>query len=120
MSDDRPSPVDSRASKRATQEAEPLGAGCAVRLLWLLAGPVAVAFSAAVLARHEGSNPLVVGAIFWGAVLATLAFRFWDVTRLGGLTTNGEPATLDTFKRYSLTVTMTAAAVFGAALLIRG
>ena len=62
----------------------------------------------------------MVSAIFWGTVGAMIAFRFWDVTRLGGQTTSGEPATLATFKRYSLTVSMTAAALFGVALLIRG
>jgi hypothetical protein len=111
---------EARNVVRREQEAEPLGAGCAVRLAWLVAGPLAVAFSAAMLARHETSNPWVVGAVFWGAVVTMVALRYWDVTQLDGRTSNGEPATLAHFKRYSLTVAAVSAALFGFALLIRG
>ncbi len=117
-----PSHESTRPVRRQSisRDPEPLGAGCAVRVLWLIGGPVAVAFTAAVLARHETSNVFVVAAVFWGSVLAMLGLRYLDVTRLGGLTADGEPATLAHFRRYSLTVAVTAVALFGAALLVRG
>ena len=121
--DDRMSDSDLRSAQRRSMqesEGEPLGAGCAVRLLWLVAGPVAVAFSAAVVARHDTSSLVTAGSVFWGAVVAMLALRYWDVMRLGGQTSSGEPATPAHLKRYSITVALTALAMFGVALLVRG
>jgi hypothetical protein len=111
-----------RANQRSVPESEgePLGAGCAVRLLWLIAGPVALAFGAAVVARHDTSSLLTAGSVFWGAVVAMVALRYWDVTRLGGQTSSGEPATPAHLKRYSITVALTAIALFGVALFVRG
>jgi hypothetical protein len=43
-------------------------------------------------------------ALFWAVVAGMIGLRYFDITRLGGLTSSCEPATLRDWRRYALGV----------------
>ncbi len=94
-------------------------AGCLVRLTWLLLGPAALFFCAALVADGRGPHRLTTDLAFFGVAAAMVALRYLDVTHLDGQRANGEQATPDDFRRYALLVTVTSALVWGAATWIR-
>lgn len=95
------------------------GAGCAVRLSWLIVGPVVVAVAVAVLASQEDISAIGGSSVYWGAVLAMLVLRYVDVAKYDGLTAEGEPASMTHFRRYALRVGVTSAMLYGLALWFR-
>jgi hypothetical protein len=54
-------------------------------------------------------------ALFWAAVAAALALRWLDVTRLGGRTADGKPATRAHWVRYALSVAALSGLLWAAA-----
>ncbi len=95
------------------------GAGCAVRLAWLIVGPVVGAIAVAVLATQKDISAIGGSSVYWGAVLAMLILRYVDVTNYGGLTADGGPASMGHFRRYALRVAVTSAMLYGFALWFR-
>ena len=114
---DTEAPIENRAESSPTPAS---GVGCAVRLAWLAVGPLVVMFTAAVIARHDRTSVAFASAIFWGTVLAMLGLRYLDVTKLGGMTADGNPASRADLKQYVIRGLLAAAALYGLALLIRG
>lgn len=91
----------SKHAVRESQDTAPAGcAGLIARITWMMAGNAALAVIA-VLILQAGS-PSALDVFFWGVVVALLAVRYVDVTRLGGLTADGEPASIGHWRRYAL------------------
>lgn len=74
--------------------------GLIVRLIWMLVGNAALAL----LAVHivQAGSFSAVDVLFWAVVAAMVGVRYIDVTHLGGLTAEGEPASLRHWQRYTL------------------
>lgn len=85
--------------------------GCAplvLRLAWFAAGPFAlVVFALRIAQRGDFSG---LDAAYWLVVAAVLALRWLDISRFGGLTREGEAATLRDWQRHALLLTLVAGA----------
>lgn len=90
-------------SQHTKQEpSQPVQTGCLsviVRVTWLLFGNFALALLATLIVRAGTVSAL--DAVFWGVVSVLVGARYIDVTRLGGLTAEGDPASLRHWRRYS-------------------
>ena len=81
---------------------EQSGGGCLLRLSWLIAGNAVLLLAARSIAIGGGLLLTWADAVFWLAAGAMLAARYVDVTRFGGCTASGKPATLAHWRRYAL------------------
>ena len=77
------------------------GAGCLVRLGWMMFGNAALVICIGMIAGHTGSFLSAADAVFWVVVPALIWLRHIDITRMNGQTTSGQPATLSHWKRYA-------------------
>lgn len=75
--------------------------GCLVRFGWMLFGNVALITCLIIMFNHRGSFLSVADAVFWTTVGALVWLRHFDVTRMGGRTAEGRPASLSHWKRYT-------------------
>jgi hypothetical protein len=73
--------------------------GLLVRLIWMLFGNAALALLAVHIAQVGSFSP--VDVVFWAVVVVMVGVRYIDVTRFGGLTAEGEPATVRHWQRYT-------------------
>lgn len=69
-----------------------------VRLFWMMLGPCVLFFLAFFIARRPTLPALDIA--FWAIVVALIVVRHIDITRLNGLTAEGEPATLHHWRRF--------------------
>lgn len=95
------------------------GMGCIaglVRVTWLLFGNVVPVFLAVFIAEKDGFS--ILDIFYWAAVAGLLLVRYIDITRLGGLTGDGEPATLRHWKRYAVRLVPVFAGVWVIAHLV--
>ena len=90
----------------------------ALRLAWMLGGPLLMIVSLGVIAGKPALSPGLSDAVFWAAVLLTGFLRALDVTRYHGETTRGLPATTRDLKRYLLGLGATSVACWIAAQAI--
>ena len=91
-------------SQHSTQELPrpPAQIGCLaliVRLIWMLFGNAALALLAVQIVQAGSFS--AVDVLFWAVVAAMVGVRYIDVTRFGGLTAEGEPASLRHWQRYT-------------------
>ncbi len=91
------------------------GASSLCRLWWLALGNLAVAFVAVEIALDPRGGVGVLDALYGALVLSLIAVRYLDVSVLGGLTSDGEPATRTTWARYAAGVAVAGALLWGAA-----
>jgi len=84
-------------------------AGAFLRIYWMLLGPIVVVVGAMIVARSDGFSWRDV--LPWAAGVFLVVARYVDVTRYGGTTADGEPATTDHAKRFAA---MAAAITVGA------
>jgi len=70
-----------------------------VRLTWMAYGNIAVALLAVLIVQARDFSALDVA--FWGVVGTMVSVRYVDVTRFGGLTAEGEPASIRHWRRYA-------------------
>ena len=75
-------------------------AAALARLYWMLAGNFVASFLAFGIALH-GHGLSWRDLAYAAAVASLVAVRFVDVTRLGGTTADGDPATRSDWRRYS-------------------
>ena len=106
-----PTPPASETASQIT------GTGCLVRMTWMVVGNAVLAICAVLIAAPRSGFLTPADAVFWAALLAVIAIRHVDITRLGGQTASGEPATLRHWRRYAFGMTGVAAAVWAAAHL---
>jgi hypothetical protein len=76
------------------------GVGVLVRLGWLAVGNLVLAICAIAIAKHSGSFLSPADAVFWATVAILVWLRRFDITRMGGETAAGQPATLRHWRRY--------------------
>ena len=82
------------------QPATPTGAlGLVARVFWMAFGNAALFLLAVSIAQRGAVSYLDVG--FWTLAAALLLVRYIDITRLGGLTADGQPASLGHWWRYA-------------------
>ncbi len=70
------------------------------RVYWMAVGNVLLFVCAIYAARHE--PPSALDGLYAVLVALLLVVRFVDITRLGGQTSEGHPATLAHWRRYAL------------------
>jgi hypothetical protein len=71
-----------------------------VRVYWMMLGYIPVFASIAAIIESE-NGPSTADATYWVGVLSIVLARLYDITRLGGTTAEGEPATLAHWRRYA-------------------
>lgn len=87
--------------KKAESTSEMSGAGCLVRMGWMVFGSLAMVLCIVTIARHTGSFLSVADAVLWALVPVLIWLRHIDITRMKGQTASGQPATLSHWKRYA-------------------
>jgi len=83
-----------------------------LRVTWTMIGNAVVFFAAAHIVIDKPGKLSHVDIIYWAGAVALVVARLVDITRYGGKTTEGEPATLAHGIRYSVIVGITAAVVW--------
>ena len=90
-------------------------AGCALRLYWMGLGNFALVIGAVLAARRAA--PSALDAVYALVVASLIAARFVDITRFGGQTTEGDPASLAHWRRHAAVLVPVAAALWWLARL---
>lgn len=111
--------MSSQPHKTTTPNPQPQTTGCLqvlLRLTWLAFGNMALVISAALIARRTA--PILTDILFFFVVAALIVVRYVDITRCGGQTSDGEPATLAHWRRYTVLLIGISAAMWGLARLI--
>jgi len=81
-----------------------------VRVLWFVVGNAALLLLAVLITEEEALSGLDIA--FWAIVVALILLRYIDITRLNGLTSDGEPASLQHWRRFSLLLLLIAGGVW--------
>ncbi len=93
------------------------------RLYWMMGGNAALGFLLAFIAKSRPAFSSFDLA-YWAVFASLIAVRYVDVTRLGGSTAEGTPATRAHWRRYSAVLSAICVAAWAAAhavaLLIGG
>lgn len=101
-------------SKHLTGEPEAIGGvGLIVRIIWIMGGNMAL-FMLAVLAYHKGALS-GLDVAYWAIVVGLIVIRYIDITRLNGLTSNSERATLAHWRKYVGLLLVASTALWGLA-----
>ena len=93
--------------------------GCLVRLLWLLAGPLALILGTGLLVDTSRPSTLVGNSFVWGAALSMVAIRYLDLRYFEGLGADSKPSTMSDFRRYTVWVLALAVVISGVAFWLR-
>ena len=81
-----------------------------VRIIWLVVGNAALLLLTILITERRSLSGLDIA--FWAIVVALILLRYIDITRLNGLTANGEPASLQDWRRYVLLLLLIAGGVW--------
>ena len=81
-------------------------AGCLARLYWMIGGNALFCFALVGLALKNPRFPAPADAICLLAVISLVYVRYYDIRRCHGLTGEGEPATMDDWRRYALRISV--------------
>lgn len=101
-------------SKQVAVEPEPIGfAGVVVRILWLMGGNIALLMLAVFILEKKSYSVLDIA--FWAIVAGLILIRHFDITRLKGLTSNSEPATLKHWRIYGIKLLLISGVLWGLA-----
>lgn len=87
-----------------TRNAPPAPTGCLLRLFWMFVANAVVYASMAMIAMKGAGFPSHYDLVIWATVALSITARRIDITRWSGQTASGEPATLDHWRRYAVTV----------------
>jgi hypothetical protein len=87
-----------------------------VRLAWMAYGNVALLFCWAGVAN--GKAPVETDILFFVIAAGLVVVRYIDITKLGGQTAKGEPATLAHWWRYAIIMTIVSIGLWGLARFI--
>ena len=107
-------------SRHATQDIPPpTPAGFLslfVRLIWMFVGNASLALLAVLIVQAGSFSAIDV--VFWAVAVGMVGARYIDVTRFGGLTAEGEPASLRHWRRYAGYLLAASAGVYVLAHLV--
>ena len=87
--------------------------GALVRLSWLLVGNAALFMLTVFIFQKRAFS--VFDIAFWAIVIGLIILRYIDITRLKGLTSDAEPASLLHLRRYAVTLLVISGALWAAA-----
>ena len=87
---------------RQDNPAQEHASGCFVRLAWMLIGNLILAVCALSIIKSSGTFFSLADLVFWATVAAAIWLRYLDVSRLGGQTVYGQPATMAHWHRYAV------------------
>lgn len=106
--------MDRRAQNRERdRKGQRSGRAILVRLYWMFLGYIPiVAFSSAIIESKAARSWADIA--FWASVISILIARLYDITRLGGTTAEGDPATLGHWMRHVGWLIVAAMVVWGA------
>lgn len=93
--------------------------GCLIPAFWMLVGNGVLAVCALAIAAGETSFG-VADACYWITVACLLAARYADIRYFSGKTSEGKPATMAHYRRYSVVLCAVSGVVWGAVHLIPG
>ncbi|MDD4857734.1 MAG: hypothetical protein PHD74_06470 [Candidatus Krumholzibacteria bacterium] len=88
-------------------------AGAVSRIFWLMGGNIALFMLAVFI--FDKKTYSVFDIAFWAIVIGLILVRYIDITRLKGLTSNSEPATLKHWRIYVVKLIVASAALWGLA-----
>ena len=77
-------------------------AGCFLRIFWMIIGNAILLACAYGIVQHRSSLLSIADAFYWAIVGSLLAARYVDIRYLYGLTSEGDPASLDDWRRYAV------------------
>jgi len=101
-------------SKKTVREPEPTGClSVVVRIFWLMGGNLALLMLAVFIFQKKTFSAFDIA--FWAIVAGLILIRYIDITRLKGLTSNNEPATLKHWRIYVVKLLAASAALWGLA-----
>jgi hypothetical protein len=83
-------------------------AGCLLRISWMMVGNVVLLFCAYGITEHRSGVLSIADAFYWTLVGSLLAARYIDIRYLYGLTVDGDPASLDDWRRYAVFLVLVA------------
>ena len=88
-------------------QSEPTGClPVVLRIIWMGLGNLALFISAALVA--EGTVPVVMDIVFFAVAISLIVVRYVDITKFKGQTSDGEPATIAHWRRYSVVLALLA------------
>jgi hypothetical protein len=88
------------------------GIGALVRIGWIAVGFVSLVMMTMSIANHPTWAFGWRDGVFWGLAAITGALRYLDVTRFGGETANGAPATARDLRTYLVGLVLAASAAW--------
>ena len=101
-------------SKQTVTEPEPTGCGgLVVRIFWLMGGNLALLMLAVFIFQKGTFSAFDIA--FWAIVAGLILIRYLDITRLKGLTSNSEPATLKHWRIYVVKLLAASGVLWGLA-----
>jgi hypothetical protein len=97
-----------------SEESAPKGGGnSALRFYWMAVGNLALLTAAGLISKQPVWTVTLMDAGYVFIVVTLFLARYFDITRYGGETTNGEPASNQHLVRYGLGLASFAAALWG-------
>jgi hypothetical protein len=109
--------ADQRSQPSVEPRSEPTG--CLpglLRLVWVLLGNAALFFFAVFIAMRMA--PVVMDLAFLALVIGLLVVRYVDITKFKGETSEGQPATLEDWRRYAVWLAVGSAALWALARFV--
>jgi hypothetical protein len=107
-------PISKDEPSSAVLEQQPQ-AGELMRAIWLFWGSAALGLTGAVVSKGAPWTLSWVDALFWAVAVSMFLARFFDVTRFGGRTAEGKPATMRDFRMYAAKLLLVAGGMWAAA-----
>lgn len=93
-------------------------AGCLARLYWMFIGNALFCFVLVKLAQKRPPFPAVLDVITLLVVASLVYVRYFDVSHCNGLTAEGQPASMDDWRKYALCVSVIGVAAWLAVRLL--
>ncbi|MGM0576958.1 MAG: hypothetical protein ACQEXJ_14635 [Myxococcota bacterium] len=103
--------MSERRSNRSTTSV----GGLLARVYWMAFGNLVVLLAALYIVMHTETVLSWADGVFWAGIASLIGVRYLDVKKYGGLTSDGEPATMQDFKSYSGKTGGVGGAVWGTA-----
>ncbi len=86
--------------------------GCLVRLIWMMLANVMLLFGALLIVEGRSAAFTVFDLLFAAGLFAALLSRYLDIQYFNGSAGTGEPATMRDWRRYAITMAVSATLVW--------
>jgi hypothetical protein len=86
-----------------------------LRFFWMVLGNVALVLCAALVAK--GTAPIATSVAFFAIAIGLIVVRYVDIVRFKGDTSEGKPATLTDWRRYTVRLAVIAPVLWALARL---